>query len=53
MVAAGEADGGVGGAVNTTAETARAALQNIGLAEGIRRFRACFSCACQTRDVWA
>jgi phosphate acetyltransferase len=30
MVAAGDADGGVGGAVNTTAETVRAALQCIG-----------------------
>ncbi len=36
MVAAGDADGGVGGAVNTTAETVRAALQCIGTAEGIR-----------------
>ncbi|MBZ5605862.1 MAG: phosphate acetyltransferase [Acidobacteriia bacterium] len=35
MVAAGDADGGVGGAVNTTAETVRAALQCIGPAEGI------------------
>jgi phosphate acetyltransferase len=36
MVAAGDADGGVGGAVNTTAETARAAIECIGLEEGIR-----------------
>lgn len=36
MVAAGDADGGVGGAVNTTAETARAALQSIGLSDGLR-----------------
>lgn len=36
MVAAGDADGGVGGAVNTTAETARAALQCIGLRQGVR-----------------
>ena len=42
MVASGEADGGVGGAVNTTAETARAALQNIGLAEGIHRVSGVF-----------
>jgi phosphate acetyltransferase len=35
MVAAGDADGGVGGAVNTTAETVRAALQCIGPAPGI------------------
>ena len=42
MVASGEADGGVGGAVNTTAETARAAFQNIGMAEGIRRVSGVF-----------
>lgn len=35
MVAAGDADGGIGGAVNTTAETARAAIQCIGLAPRI------------------
>ena len=35
MVAAGDADGFVGGAVNTTAETVRAALQCIGPAPGI------------------
>ncbi len=42
MVASGEADGGVGGAVNTTAETARAAFQNIGMADGIRRVSGVF-----------
>jgi phosphate acetyltransferase len=36
MVAAGLADGAVGGAVNTTAETVRAALVCIGAAPGIR-----------------
>lgn len=36
MVAAGDADGGVGGAVNTTAETARAAIECIGMAAGVR-----------------
>ena len=36
MVAAGMADGAVGGAVNTTAETVRAALVSIGPAAGIR-----------------
>lgn len=36
MVAAGDADGGMGGAVNTTAQTARAAIECIGLAPGIR-----------------
>ena len=34
MLHNGEADGLVGGALNTTAETARAALQIVGLAEG-------------------
>ncbi len=34
MVAAGEADGSVGGALNTTAETVRAALHCLGLGEG-------------------
>jgi phosphate acetyltransferase len=49
MVASGEADGGVGGAVNTTAETARAALQNIGMAEGIRRVSGVFFvCVCDS-----
>jgi len=33
-VAAGDADGSVGGAVNSTAETVRAALHSIGLASG-------------------
>jgi phosphate acetyltransferase len=35
-VAAGDADGTVGGAANTTAETVRAALHAIGLAEGAK-----------------
>ncbi|HLW77927.1 MAG TPA: phosphate acyltransferase [Bryobacteraceae bacterium] len=35
MIAAGDADGGVGGAINTTAETVRAALHCIGPAAGI------------------
>jgi phosphate acetyltransferase len=35
MVTAGDADGAVGGAVNTTAETVRAALQCIGPAEEV------------------
>jgi phosphate acetyltransferase len=34
MVAAGDADGSVGGALNTTAETVRAALHCLGLAAG-------------------
>jgi phosphate acetyltransferase len=36
MVAAGDADGAVGGAVNTTAETARAALHAVGPRPGVR-----------------
>jgi phosphate acetyltransferase len=36
MVATGDADGAVGGAVNTTGETVRAALQCIGPSEGVR-----------------
>jgi phosphate acetyltransferase len=35
MVAAGDADGSVGGALNTTAETVRAALLGIGVAPGV------------------
>jgi phosphate acetyltransferase len=35
MVAAGDADGAVGGAVNTTAETVRAAIQAIGPRPGV------------------
>jgi phosphate acetyltransferase len=36
MVAAGDADGTVAGAANTTAETVRAALQSVGPAPGVR-----------------
>jgi len=35
MVAAGDADGSVGGALNTTADTVRAALWTIGVAPGV------------------
>jgi phosphate acetyltransferase len=35
MVAAGDADGSVGGALNTTADTVRAALLGIGVAAGV------------------
>ena len=35
MLAAGEADGSVGGALNTTAETVRAALWTVGVAPGV------------------
>jgi phosphate acetyltransferase len=42
MVAAGDADGFVGGAVNTTAETARAALHAVGTAPSIRTASSAF-----------
>jgi phosphate acetyltransferase len=42
MVAAGQAEGCVGGAVNTTAETVRAALQCIGLAAGAKLVSSAF-----------
>ncbi len=42
MVAAGDADGAVGGAVNTTAETVRAALQCIGPRAGVRTISGVF-----------
>jgi phosphate acetyltransferase len=42
MVASGDADGAVGGAVNTTSETVRAALQCIGPHAGIRTVSGAF-----------
>jgi phosphate acetyltransferase len=42
LVAVGEADGCVGGAVNTTGETVRAAIHSIGLAPGIRTVSGAF-----------
>jgi phosphate acetyltransferase len=42
MVAAGDADGAVGGAVNTTAETVRAALHAIGPRPGVRTISGVF-----------
>lgn len=42
MVAAGDADGAVGGAVNTTAETVRAALHCIGPRQGVRTISGVF-----------
>ncbi len=50
MVAAGDADGGVGGAVNTTAETVRAALQCIGPAAAIRTVSGVFFMCVLDRD---
>jgi phosphate acetyltransferase len=42
MVAAGDAEGAVGGAINTTAETVRAALQVIGPRPGVRTISGVF-----------
>jgi phosphate acetyltransferase len=50
MVAAGDADGGLGGAVNTTAETARAAIECIGLADGIRTVSGVFFVCVEDRS---
>lgn len=51
MVALGQADGCVGGAVNTTAETVRAALHSIGTAPGIRTVSGAFI-MCQADRQW-
>lgn len=50
MVAAGDADGFVGGAANTTAETVRAALHAIGTAPGVRIASSAFLVAVPNRD---
>lgn len=49
MVAAGDADGAVGGAVNTTAETVRAALHAIGTAKNVRTVSGVFFMCVQDR----
>ncbi len=49
MVAAGDADGGVGGAVHTTAETVRAALACIGPAKGVATVSGVFFMCVQDR----
>jgi phosphate acetyltransferase len=51
MVAAGDADGSVGGAVNTTADTVRAALHAIGPAPGVRLVSSAFIMALQNREL--
>jgi len=51
MVGAGDADGAVGGAVNTTAETVRAALHCIGPAPGIRTVSSVFFMCVQDRSL--
>ncbi|MGC8793559.1 MAG: phosphate acyltransferase, partial [Bryobacteraceae bacterium] len=50
MVAAGDADGTVGGATNSTAETVRAALHAIGTAPGVRTVSGFFIMACRRRE---
>jgi phosphate acetyltransferase len=49
MVASGDADGFVGGAVNTTAETVRAALHCIGPAPSVKTVSSAFIVAVQNR----
>lgn len=49
MVAAGDADGSVGGAANTTAETVRAALHAVGVRPGIRLVSSVFLMALHDR----
>lgn len=51
MVAAGDADGTVGGASNTTAETARAALECIGPRPGVRTVSGFFVLALPNRSL--
>jgi len=50
MVAAGDADGFVGGAANTTAETIRAALHSIGAAPAVRTVSSVFLVAVRDRS---
>jgi phosphate acetyltransferase len=50
MVAAGDADGSVGGAVNTTAETVRASLHAVGSRPGVRVVSSVFIMAVHDRS---
>jgi phosphate acetyltransferase len=50
MVAAGDADGSVGGAANTTADTVRAALYAVGPAPGVRVVSSAFIMALSNRE---
>ena len=50
MVAAGDADGSVGGAANTTAETVRAALHCVGTRPGMRLVSSAFIMALPHRE---
>jgi len=51
MVAAGDADGSLGGAVNTTADTVRAALHAIGPAPGVGRVSSAFIMVLENREL--
>jgi phosphate acetyltransferase len=51
MVAAGDADGSVGGAVNSTAETVRAALHSVGVHPRARLVSSVFIMALQDRSL--
>jgi phosphate acetyltransferase len=53
MVAAGDADGSVGGALNTTADTVRAALWGIGVAPGVSLVSSFFLMVSPRRDLGA
>jgi phosphate acetyltransferase len=53
MVAAGDADGFVGGAANTTGETMRAVLHCIGTRPGIKTVSSVFVCAVQDTSYGA
>lgn len=50
MVAAGDADGAVGGAIHTTADTVRAALQCVGMAHGIQTVSGVFLVCVRDRN---
>jgi phosphate acetyltransferase len=50
MLSSGDADAFVGGAVNTTAETARATIRCVGMAPGVRRVSGFFLMAVRNRE---
>jgi phosphate acetyltransferase len=51
MVAAGDADGSVGGAAHTTADTVRAALHCVGTADGVRLVSSMFLMALENESL--
>ena len=53
MVSAGDAEGSVGGALNTTAETVRAALWGIGVAPGVSLVSSFFLMICPRQNLGA